>query len=167
MQAAASRQSSLAPSLPPTVTTKQTVKTNELPAKPIASLPAHDRRTVSASPSPEPQPSAEGSSSLFYIDTAPKPPKRTRQWVDPAVEAAEAARVAAEPKEDGEVAEEKDSLLLPSHVVVERPAPAGGDEVASGEGILTEAEVFAGELGAIEFLDGGDDRPVSCLQTSA
>lgn len=137
---------------------KNSISNQGFPSKPIAPLPTSRRRSPSASP----EPTTHGASaSLFYVDIVPKPPKKTRQWVDPAAEAEAAALSALEPQEEGEVVEEKDTLVLPSHIVIERPAPVGENGAPTGEGILTEAEVFAGELGEIEFLDGVDDRSVS------
>ncbi|KAL7415930.1 hypothetical protein BDY24DRAFT_250454 [Mrakia frigida] len=158
-----SRPASLPPVAIPTApapssSIKPVANSHGLPSKPIAPLPSQRRR----SPTFSPEPITHGASSnLFYVDIIPKAPKKTRQWIDPVAEAEAAALAALEPQEEGEVEEIKDTLVLPSHIVIERPAPAGGDQEGAGEGVLTEAEVFAGELGAIEFLDGVDDRPAS------
>lgn len=97
---------------------------------------------------------------LFFFDDAPKAVKKKAIWQEDGTSTPDAS--AAEKEGDG-LAE--DSLVLPSHVIVEAAdeRAADGDMDVTEEGAvkpLTEAEVFADDLGKIEFLDGTDDRPV-------
>lgn len=97
---------------------------------------------------------------LFFFDDAPKVVKKKALWQEDGTSTPDAT---ASKKEGDGLAE--DSLVLPSHVIVEAAdeRAADGDMDVTEEGAvkpLTEAEVFADDLGKIEFLDGTDDRPV-------
>ena len=119
---------------------------------PASSSPEPSRAAASAAPSAD----VDG---LFFFDDAPKAVKKKAAWLSeddstPPTPAGESAT-------DGTAA---DTLVLPSHIIVEGEPLAAGEDAnlveEGGERPLTEAEVFADDLGKIEFLDGGDDKPV-------
>jgi hypothetical protein len=95
---------------------------------------------------------------LFFFDDAPKAVKKKAAWLgeDDSTPPTPSAEVAPDPRAD--------TLVLPSHIIVEGEPLAAGEDAAlvdeDGSRPLTEAEVFADDLGKIEFLDGGDDKPV-------
>lgn len=118
-------------------------------------------------PEPEPAPPAPVDG-LYFFDDAPKAVKKKALWSD-----GSAPSTLVTGAEDGatsvSAATGAESLVLPSHIIVEGAPLAASEDMDvggaddGGAKPLTEAEVFADDLGKIEFLDGGDDKPVCAL----
>lgn len=113
-----------------------------------------------SSPEPTKAPAAAPADvdGLFFFDDAPKAVKKKAAWLG------EDSIAPPTPSAEGVADVTSDTLVLPSHIIIEgEPLAAGETATLAAEGgprPLTEAEVYADDLGKIEFLDGGEDKPV-------